>query len=142
MSKYSAPDSSNSFESISLGKISEDVKRHEIGKILECGLTEQDVRLFKLLKENYILTARELMETCQEYDKYQLEQNTMPANMTQDEDVGQKLVKLIQQLRFDKLSIGSLMRVVRSQKYENISDNLCELKQIQMRVPKLSKYVD
>ena len=88
VSKYSAPDSSNSFESISLGKISEDVKRHEIGKTLECGLTEQDVRLFKLLKENYILTARELMETCQEYDKYQLEQNTMPANMTQDEDVG------------------------------------------------------
>jgi hypothetical protein len=39
------------------------------------------------------------------------------------------------------MSIGSLMRTVRSKKYENITDDLSEVEQIKERVPEIEKFI-
>lgn len=56
------------------------------------------------------------MKTCLDYDHYQMLQNDLPADSeyAEDENMGPKLEMSINQLRNDKISIGSLMRVVRS----------------------------
>jgi len=38
-----------------------------------------------------------------------------------------KMVRKIGKLRDEKLTIGSLLRIVRSKKYENVSDDLVEI---------------
>ena len=56
-----------------------------------------------------------------------------------------KMIRKIGKLRDEKLTIGSLIRIVRSNKYENISDDLIEVEQLKKRIPSLkgfSKYFD
>ena len=48
----------------------------------------------------------------------------------------QKMVKI----RQDKINVGALMRIVRSQKYEKLSDNLSEVNEVERIVPELMNY--
>ena len=53
-----------------------------------------------------------------------------------------KMIKKIYKLRTDKMSIGSLLRIVRGKSYENLSDDLIEIDQIRKRVPSIVKYIE
>lgn len=53
----------------------------------------------------------------------------------------QKMVKKIDRLRNDKLSIGSLMRIVRANKYENLTNDLVEVEKLKKRIPKIKNFV-
>ena len=61
---------------------------------------------------------------------------------TQDQDdKGRRLGKKISQLRNEKMSLGSLMRIVRSQKYEKISENLKEVHYLKSMIPEIKNYI-
>jgi len=51
-----------------------------------------------------------------------------------------KMIRKIGKLRDEKLTIGSLIRIVRSNKYENISDDLIEVEQLRKRIPSLKSF--
>ena len=51
------------------------------------------------------------------------------------------MVKKIDRLRNDKLSIGSLMRIVRANKYENLTNGLVEVEKLKKRIPKIKNFV-
>ena len=51
-----------------------------------------------------------------------------------------KMVTKIKKLRDEKLTIGSLMRIVRCNKFENLTDDLIEVEQLKKRLPQLKNY--
>ena len=46
----------------------------------------------------------------------------------------------LSKLRSEKMNLGALMRIVRSQKYEKLSDSLAELNDVERLVPELLNY--
>ena len=53
-----------------------------------------------------------------------------------------RVLKKIRKLTVDKINVGSLMRIVRSQKFERLSSDLNEIDAIKKRVPGIKKYVN
>jgi hypothetical protein len=51
-----------------------------------------------------------------------------------------KIVKKIHKLRSEKMTLGSLLRIVSGNKYENISDDLIEVEKLKKRVPQLKNF--
>ena len=61
----------DSIESIGSNELSDNFKKNTlVEKIKRNGLSEREVRLFKLLQEHYVLTNKALMKTCLDYDHY------------------------------------------------------------------------
>jgi hypothetical protein len=50
------------------------------------------------------------------------------------------MIRKIRKLRENKLTIGSLMRIVGGNKYENLSDDLIEIEQLKKRIPSIKNY--
>jgi len=44
-------------------------------------------------------------------------------------------------VRFEKLGLGSLMRIVRSNRYENLTDDLAEVTLLRKKIPGMKRYV-
>jgi hypothetical protein len=64
-------DSLDSIESIGSNELSDNFKKNTLDeKIKRNGLSEREIKLFKLLKEHYVTTNKALMKTCLDYDHY------------------------------------------------------------------------
>jgi hypothetical protein len=51
-----------------------------------------------------------------------------------------KMVRKISKLRSEKMSIGSMLRIVRGNKFENLTDDLVEVEKLKHRIPQLKNY--
>jgi len=89
-------------------------------------LTKDEIELFEILRKNYFKTARELLQICVDHDNYLNHKDADNDNLAV-KNVGTKLAKKLSKVRFEKLGLGSLMRIVRSKRYENLTDDLSEV---------------
>ena len=64
-------DSLDSIESIGSDELSDNYKKNTLDeKVKRNGLSEREVKLFKLLQEHYVATNKALMKTSLDYDHY------------------------------------------------------------------------
>lgn len=69
--KANLEDSLDSIESIGSDELSDNHKNNTLDeKMKRNGLSEREVKLFKLLKQHYIMTNKALMKTCLDYDHF------------------------------------------------------------------------
>jgi hypothetical protein len=55
---------------------------------------------------------------------------------------GRRLQRKLAKVRFEKLGLGSLMRIVRGRHYENLTDDLSEVALLRRRVPGIKRYYE
>jgi hypothetical protein len=76
-----------------------------------------------LLKISYLKTTRELLKLCIAHDQSQSDGQGLGdlSSQTEMQNFHNKVLKKMKKLRTDKMNVGSLMRIVRSQKFEKLS---------------------
>ena len=68
-------------------------------------------------------------------------QNKYAQDQDGQADKGRRLLRKIDQLRNEKMSLGSLMRIVRSQKYEKVTEDLKEVHYFKHIIPEIKQYI-
>ena len=95
-----------------------------------------------MLKKNYFKTARELLQICVDHDNYLNHQDSEVDDQgPASKNTAHKLAKKLKKVRFEKLGLGALMRIVRSKHYENLTDDLTEVHLLRKKVPGMKRYI-
>ena len=117
-------------------------------------LDPTDIELFKLLRENYFKMTTKLLKMCLAHDEYQLQRSAVTAHLAkqggadpsaganEQQRIDREYIKKIGKLRKDKMNMGALMRIVRSQNYDKMSNDLSEVDLIRRRVPLIKRYME
>ena len=89
-------ESFNSSELSAREKLMEEENMNTLDEtIIKGGLTNREIKLFRMLNENYVSTAQSLLKTCLAYDHFQMTQNSLPPGheFAEDPKTGPKLLK-------------------------------------------------
>ena len=90
----------------------------------------------KLLKKSYYNTIKELLKLCIANDSISKSQGSSSI----DPELHLRVLKKIRKLTTDKINVGSLMRIVRSQRFERLSTDLSEIEAVKKRVHGIKKF--
>jgi hypothetical protein len=97
-----------------------------------------------MLKKSYHKTILEMLKLCLQHDKYLNSLGNIAKMPMAQQEIMQmkekKMISKIKRLRNEKIALGSLLRIIRCSKYENLTDDLVEVEQLRKRLPQLKNF--